>query len=75
MISKTEQTKTSELIRSEENDRDVIDNEHRNKWRRVNFSSDDLEALSVRNEVNSDIKQKYDTVMWLAHELNQMLFK
>ena len=67
----------SELIRSEEDDEDIINNEHRNKWRWANSSSDDLESLSLpaQKNVNTDVKDKYDTVIYLAHELDQMLFE
>ena len=67
----------SELIRSEEDDEDIINNEHRNKWRWANSSSDDLESLSLpaQKNVNTDVKDKYDAVVHLAHELDHTLFK
>ena len=67
----------SELIRSEENDEDIINNEYRNKWRWANSSSDDLESLSLpaQKNVNTDVKDKYDTVIHLAHKLDHTLFK
>ena len=69
-----EQTE-SELIRSEKDDENIINNEHKNKWRWANSSSNDLKLLSVWKEINTDIKKKYNAVIQLAHELDQMLFK
>ena len=67
----------SESVRSDEGDEDSIDDEYRTKWRRANFSSDDLELLSLPawKKVNTDAKEKYDAVIQLAYELDQTLFE